>query len=70
MTTNGKMYLTLLEDWRKIIRILKDGPASRDEIIERPGIEPKKAIPTIRTVSALSMIEMGPGHEIKLRDKK
>ena len=70
MTTNGKMYLTLLEDWRKIIRILKDGPAARDEIIERSGIEPKKAILTIRTVSALSMIEIGPEHKIKLRDKK
>ena len=70
MTTNGKMYLTLLEDWRKIIRILKDGPAARDEIIERSGIFPKKAISIIRTMSALSMIEIGRGNEIKLRDKK
>ena len=70
MITNGKMYLTLPEDWKKIIRILKDGPLSQDEIIERSGIEPKKAILTIRTVSALSMIEIGPEHKIKLRDKK
>ena len=70
MITNGKMFLTLPEDWKKIIRILKDGPASRDEIIERSGIFPKKAISIMRTMSALSMIEMGPGHEIKLRDKK
>ncbi len=70
MITNGKMSLTLPEDWKKIIRILRDGPLSRDEIIERSGIYPKKAISIIRTMSALSMIETGPCHEIKLRDKK
>ena len=70
MITNGKMSLTLPEDWKKIIRILRDGPLSRDEIIERSGIFPKKAISIIRTMSALSMIEIGQGHEIKLRDKK
>jgi predicted transcriptional regulator len=70
MITNGKMYLTLPEDWKKIIRILKDGPLSQDEIIERSGIEPKKAISIIRTMTALSMIEIGPGNEIRLRDKK
>ena len=70
MITNGKMYLTLPEDWKKIIRILKDGPLSRDEIIERSGIYPKKAISIIRTMSALSMIDIGPEHKIKLRDKK
>ncbi len=70
MITNGKMYLTLPEDWKKIIRTLKDGPLSRDEIIERSGIFPKKAISIIRTMSALSMIEIGPEHKIKLRDKK
>ena len=70
MITNGKMSLTLPEDWKKIIRILRDGPLSRDEIIERSGIFPKKAISIIRTMSALSMIETGPCHEIKLRDKK
>ena len=70
MITNGKMSLTLPEDWKKIIRILRDGPLSRDEVIERSGIFPKKAISIIRTMSALSMIETGPCHEIKLRDKK
>ena len=70
MITNGKMYLTLPEDWKKIIRILKNGPASRNEIIERSRIFPKKAISIIRTMSALSMIEIGRGNEIKLRDKK
>ena len=70
MITNGKMSLTLPEDWKKIIRILRDGPLSRDEIINRTGITSIKAISIIRTMSALSMIEIGPGHEIKLRDKK
>jgi endonuclease III len=70
MITNGKMSVTLPEDWKKIIRILKDGPASRDEIISRSGIYAKKAISIIRTMAALSMIEIGPGHEVRLRDKK
>ena len=70
MITNGKMFLTLPEDWKKIIRILRDGPLSRDEIINRTGIASIKAISIIRTMSALSMIEIGPEHKIKLRDKK
>lgn len=70
MITNGKMSLTLPEEWKKIIRILRDGPRTRYEVIERTGIEPKKAISIIRTMSALSMIELGPGYEIRLRDKK
>ncbi len=70
MITNGKMYLTLPEDWKKIIRVLRDGPLSRDEIIERSGIFPKTAISIIRAMQALSMIEIGPEHKIKLRDKK
>ena len=70
MITNGKMHLTLPEDWKKIIKILRDGPRSRDEVIERSGIFPKKAISIIRTMSALSMIETGPCHEIRLRNKK
>ena len=70
MITNGKMSLTLPEDWKKIIRILRDGPLSRDEIINRTGITSTKVISIIRTMSALSMIETGPCHEIKLRDKK
>ena len=70
MITNGKMSLTLPEDWKKIIRILRDGPRTRYEVIERSGIDAKKAISIIRTMSALLMIETGPGHEIRLRDKK
>ena len=70
MITNGKMHLTLPEDWKKIIRILRDGPLSRDEIINRTGITSIKAISIIRTMQALSMIEIGPGHEMRLRDKK
>ena len=70
MITNGKMYLTLPEDWKKIIRILKDCPLSRDEIIERSGIYAKKAISIIRAMQALSMIEIGPGQKIRLRDKR
>ena len=52
MITNGKMYLTLPEDWKKIIRILREGPLSRDEIIERSGIFHKKAVSIIRTMQA------------------
>ena len=70
MITNGKMSLTLPEDWKKIIRILRDGPLSRDEIIERSGIYPKKAISIIRTMQALSMIETSEDRKLKLRDKK
>jgi predicted transcriptional regulator len=70
MITNGKMSVTFPEDWKKIIRILKDGPASRDEIINRSGIYAKKAISIIRAMAALSMIEIGPGREVRLRDKK
>ncbi|WP_298279327.1 hypothetical protein [Ferroplasma sp.] len=70
MITNGKMSLTLPEDWKKIISILRDGPQTRYEVIERSGVYAKKAISIIRTMSALSMIETGPGHEIRLRDKK
>ena len=70
MIKNNRMFLELPEDWKKIIRILKDGPLSRDEIINRTGITSIKAIPIIRTMQTLSMIEIGPGHEIRLRDKK
>ena len=35
MIKNNKMFLDLPEDWKKIIRILKDGPASREEIVKR-----------------------------------
>ena len=70
MIKNNRMFLELPEDWKKIIRILKDGSASRDEIIERSGIYPKKAVSIIRIMQALSMIEIGRGNEIKLRDKK
>ena len=70
MITNGKMSLTLPEDWKKIIRILRDGPASREEIINRSGIYAKKAISIIRTMQALSMIETSEDRKLKLRDKK
>ena len=70
MITNGKMSVTLPEDWKKIIRILKDGPAFRDEIINRTGINSKKAISIIRTMQALSMIETSQDRKLKLRDKK
>lgn len=52
MITNGKMYLTLPEDWKKIIRILRDGPLSREEIINSTGITAKKAVSIIRTMQA------------------
>ena len=70
MITNGKMSLTLPEDWKKIIRILRDGPLSREEIINSTGITARKAVSVVRTMQTLSMIEIGPEHKIKLRDKK
>ena len=70
MIKNNKMFLDLPEDWKKIIRILKDGPASREEIVKRSGIDKKKVSSILRAMKDLGMIENGYKWKITLRDRK
>ncbi len=70
MIKNNKMFLDLPEDWKKIIRILKDGPASREEIVKQAGIIKEKATAIIKAMKDLAMVDKGPDWIITLRDKK
>ena len=70
MIKNNKMFLDLPEDWKKIIRILKDGPASREEIVKQAGISKEKATAIIKAMKDLAMVDKGPDWIITLRDRK
>ncbi|WMT50832.1 MAG: hypothetical protein RE471_07590 [Ferroplasma sp.] len=70
MIKEGKMFLDLPEDWKKIIRTLKDGPASREEIVKRSGVDEKKATKIIKAMKDLAIVDKGPDWIITLRDKK
>ena len=43
MIKDGKMFLDLPEDWKKIIRRLRDGPAFLEDLPKSTGIDYKKA---------------------------
>ena len=70
MIKDGKMYLDLPEDWKKIIRILKEGATSRKEVVKRSGIEESKVSSILRAMENLGMIEKGHNWKVKWRDKK
>jgi Mn-dependent DtxR family transcriptional regulator len=70
MIKDNRMFLDLPEDWKKIIRILKDGPASREEIVKRSGVDEKKATKIIKAMRDLAMVDKGPDWVVTLRDKK
>jgi predicted transcriptional regulator len=70
MIKDGKMFLDLPEEWKKIIRILKDGPASREDIAKQTGISKEKATAIIKAMKDLAMVDKGPDWIITLRGKK
>ena len=57
MIKDGKMFLDLPEDWKKIIRMLRNGPAFLDDLPKSTGIEYKKAKGIIMAMKDLGMIE-------------
>ena len=70
MIKDGKMFLDLPEDWKKIIKILREGPAFREDILRRSGLDEKKFLHILRTMDLLLMIGMDNKGKIMLRDKK
>ena len=70
MIKGGKFYMDLPEDWKKIIKILREGPATREDILRRSGLDEKKCIYILRTMNNLSLIDIGNKGKIMLRDKK
>lgn len=70
MIKDGKMFLDLPEDWKIIIRILKEGPASREEIVKQTGISKERATAIIKAMKDLAMVDKGPDWKITWRKKK
>ncbi len=70
MIKDGKMFLDLPEDWKKIIRMLKKGPAFLEDLPKSTGIEQKKAKSIIMAMKDLGMIEKDHNWKITWRVKK
>ena len=70
MIKDGKMFLDLPEDWKKIIRMLKEGPAFLEDLSKSTEIEHKKAKSIIVAMRGLGMIEKDHNWKITLREKK
>ncbi len=59
MIKDGKTFLELPEDWKKIIRALGEGPATLQEISSRTGMATKRAYSLIFIMEKLAIIERG-----------
>ena len=70
MIKDGKMFLDLPEDWKKIIRMLRNGPAFLDDLSKSTEIEHKKAKGIIMAMKDLGMIEKDQNWKITWRVKK
>ena len=70
MIKDGKIVMVLPEDWTKIMRILRDGYASLDDLSKSTGIEHKKAKSIIIAMRGLGMIEKDHNWKITLRERK
>ena len=70
MIKGGKFYMNLPEDWKKIIRMLKEGPAFLEDLSKSTEIEHKKAKSIIVAMRGLGMIEKDHNWKITLREKK
>ena len=70
MIKDGKMFLDLPEDWKKIIRMLKEGPAFLDDLSKSTEIEHKKAKGIIMAMKDLGMIEKDHNWKITWRERK
>ena len=70
MIKDGKMFLDLPEDWKKIIRMLKEGPAFLEDLSKSTRIEHKKAKSIIMAMKDLGMIEKDHNWKITWRVKK
>ena len=70
MIKDGKMFLDLPEDWKKIIRMLKEGPAFLEDLSKSTEIEHKKAKSIIMAMKDLGMIEKDHNWKITWGVKK
>ena len=70
MIKNGKMFLDLPEDWTKIIRVLRGGPAFLEDLTKSTGIEHRKAKSIIIAMRGLGMIEKDHNWKITWRERK
>ena len=70
MIKDGKMFLDLPEDWKKIIRMLKEGAAFLDDLSKSTEIEHKKAKGIIMAMKDLGMIEKDHNWKITWRERK
>ena len=70
MIKDSKIVMDLPEDWTKIIRILRDGPASLGDLTKSTGIEHKKAKSIIMAMKGLGIIEKDHNWKITWGVKK
>ena len=70
MIKGGKFYMNLPEDWKKIIRMLKEGPAFLEDLSKSTEIEHKKAKSIIMAMKDLGMIEKDHNWKITWRERK
>ena len=70
MIKDGKMFLDLPEDWKKIIKVLREGPAFLGDLSKNTGIEHKKAKSIIMAMKDLGMIEKDHNWKITWRERK
>ncbi len=69
MIKDGKTFLELPEDWKKIIGVIREGPATLKEITSRTGMTTKRVYSFIFGMEKMAIIEKD-GHVYKMRDKK
>ena len=70
MIKNGKMFVDRPEDWKKIIRMLRNEPTFLEDLSKSTGIEHKKAKSIIIAMRGLGMIEKDQNWKITLRERK
>ena len=69
MIKEGKIVLELPEDWKKIIRALREGPRSIEDIASRSGVKVWKARKIVSGMKLLGIVRIN-GTAIALRERK
>ena len=69
MIREGKIVLELPEDWKKIIRSLREGPGSIENIASRSGVKVWKARKIVSGMKLLGIVRIN-GTAIALRERK